>query len=199
MGLSDLFENAGEKLRKATLYAWDTGEGDKMTKRLLALLIMLLIACFALTGCGGNDNDDSSGKEKKKEPTEVVNKATPTGDAQAVPTDSPSPTDTSAPTITPVPTDSPAVETPTPEPTATSTPTPEPTATSTPTPEPTATSTPTPEPTATSTPTPIPLKDVAIDGKNFPDSVFRKYVSDHFDTNRDGKLNEEEIKNATVI
>ena len=170
----------------------------KKSKKTLAFtVLMILIVCFIFVGCKGDDK--STDKEREQNPTETVNETAPTGDAQTIPTDSPSPTDTTVPTITPVPTDSPPVETPTPELIATSTPTPEPTATSTPTPEPTATSTPTPEPTATSTPTPIPLKDVAIDGNNFPDSVFRKYVSDHFDTNRDGKLNEEEIKNATVI
>ena len=151
----------------------------RRNQRILRWLLLLFITCFTFVGC--KRDDESTDKKKEQNPTETVNETTPTGDVQAVPTDSPH------------------VETPTPELTATSTPTPEPTATSTPTPEPTATSTPTPEPTATSTPTPIPLKDVAIDGNNFPDSVFRKYISNHFDTNRDGKLNGEEIKKATII
>ncbi|MCB0130672.1 MAG: carbohydrate binding domain-containing protein, partial [Caldilineaceae bacterium] len=66
----------------------------------------------------------------------------------ATDTPTPEPVDTETPTPEPA-----ATETPTPEPVDTETPTPEPAATETPTPEPVATETPTPEPAATETPT----------------------------------------------
>ncbi len=42
------------------------------------------------------------------------------------------------------------------------------------------------------------LADVAIDEKHFPDTAFRKVVSD-FDTNHNGKLSDAEIANVTSI
>ena len=42
-------------------------------------------------------------------------------------------------------------------------------------------------------------KTVAIDRKNFPDKVFRAYVSENFDKNKDGKLSSKEISKAKVI
>ena len=41
--------------------------------------------------------------------------------------------------------------------------------------------------------------DVAINEKNFPDPVFRKYVSDTFDTNGNGYLSKDEIAAVTKI
>uniref|UniRef100_UPI002729940A leucine-rich repeat domain-containing protein n=1 Tax=uncultured Clostridium sp. TaxID=59620 RepID=UPI002729940A len=41
--------------------------------------------------------------------------------------------------------------------------------------------------------------EVAIDETNFPDAVFKKYVSDNFDNNNDGVLSEDEINEATEI
>ncbi|MBQ2062737.1 MAG: immunoglobulin domain-containing protein [Oscillospiraceae bacterium] len=41
--------------------------------------------------------------------------------------------------------------------------------------------------------------DVAVSAANFPDSVFRAYVSDNFDTNSDGKLSTAEIAAAKEI
>ena len=41
--------------------------------------------------------------------------------------------------------------------------------------------------------------DVAIDEANFPDSVFREYVSSNFDTDSDGMLSEEEIARVRSI
>lgn len=41
--------------------------------------------------------------------------------------------------------------------------------------------------------------NIAIDAANFPDSVFRTYVSDNFDTDKDGNLSEREIKAARTI
>lgn len=41
--------------------------------------------------------------------------------------------------------------------------------------------------------------DVAINSTNFPDSVFRSYVSNTFDTNNNGRLSSYEIENATEI
>lgn len=35
--------------------------------------------------------------------------------------------------------------------------------------------------------------DLAINVANFPDAAFRQYVSDKFDTNKDGKLSSTEI------
>lgn len=42
-------------------------------------------------------------------------------------------------------------------------------------------------------------KTVAIDRKNFPDKVFRAYVSENFDKNKDGKLSSKEISKARLI
>ena len=42
-------------------------------------------------------------------------------------------------------------------------------------------------------------KTVAIDRKNFPDKVFRAYVSENFDKNKDGKLSSKEISKARFI
>ncbi len=41
--------------------------------------------------------------------------------------------------------------------------------------------------------------DVAIDAENFPDSVFRDYVSKNFDKDKNGSLSEEEINNVETI
>ena len=41
--------------------------------------------------------------------------------------------------------------------------------------------------------------DVAINATNFPDEIFRQYVKDNFDTNKDGKLDSKEIANAKYI
>ena len=41
--------------------------------------------------------------------------------------------------------------------------------------------------------------DVKINEKNFPDSVFRDYVKENFDKNKDGKLSSSEVKNATSV
>ena len=41
--------------------------------------------------------------------------------------------------------------------------------------------------------------DVKINKTNFPDAVFRKYVSENFDKNKDKKLSKSEIKNAKKI
>ena len=41
--------------------------------------------------------------------------------------------------------------------------------------------------------------EVAIDKANFPDDVFRKYVSDTFDTVKDGVLSQDEISKVTTI
>ena len=40
---------------------------------------------------------------------------------------------------------------------------------------------------------------VAIDETNFPDEIFREYVSSNFDSNKDGNLDSEEINNVTDI
>ena len=42
-------------------------------------------------------------------------------------------------------------------------------------------------------------KTVAINKTNFPDAVFREYVSNNFDTNNDGKLTDAEAKAVTNI
>lgn len=42
-------------------------------------------------------------------------------------------------------------------------------------------------------------KTVAINEKNFPDTNFRSYVSENFDTNKDGKLSKKERKAVTKI
>ena len=84
--------------------------------------------------------------------------------------------------------------------------TPSPDVTSAPdaTPTPTLTSTPaaTPTPTPTSTPVPTELPDtsgICIDASNFPDEIFRTYVSNEFDTNSDGYLSEKEVNNAVTV
>ena len=41
--------------------------------------------------------------------------------------------------------------------------------------------------------------DVAISSSNFPDSVFRSYISSNFDTDNDGRLSDSEISAVTVI
>ena len=41
--------------------------------------------------------------------------------------------------------------------------------------------------------------NIAIDVANFPDSIFRTYVSDNFDTDKDGALSESEIKAAKTV
>ena len=41
--------------------------------------------------------------------------------------------------------------------------------------------------------------DVAINEKNFPDKVFRKYVKEKFDTNKDNKLSSKEIAKAEEV
>ena len=40
---------------------------------------------------------------------------------------------------------------------------------------------------------------VAVDETNFPDEVFRNYVSENFDTDKSGDLSEEEINGVTKI
>ena len=40
---------------------------------------------------------------------------------------------------------------------------------------------------------------VAVDEQNFPDGVFRSYVSDNFDEDGDGYLCDAEIENANTI
>ena len=40
---------------------------------------------------------------------------------------------------------------------------------------------------------------VQIDETNFPDAVFRGYVSEHFDTDKDGILSNSEILNAKEV
>ncbi|MCF0146129.1 MAG: hypothetical protein HUJ73_06035 [Eubacterium sp.] len=40
---------------------------------------------------------------------------------------------------------------------------------------------------------------IAVNETNFPDSVFRSYVKDNFDTDADGSLSESEIQNITYI
>ena len=40
---------------------------------------------------------------------------------------------------------------------------------------------------------------VALDEVNFPDETFRKYLSDHFDTDGDGVLSNREILNIKEI
>ena len=41
--------------------------------------------------------------------------------------------------------------------------------------------------------------EVALNAANFPDANFRSYLSEYFDTNRDGKFSEEELNNVTRI
>ena len=43
------------------------------------------------------------------------------------------------------------------------------------------------------------IDGVPIDEEHFPDENFRSYVKDNFDTDNDGVLNSDEIKNATVL
>lgn len=40
---------------------------------------------------------------------------------------------------------------------------------------------------------------IVINSNNFPDNIFRNYVSINFDTDKDGMLSEEEISAATNI
>lgn len=42
-------------------------------------------------------------------------------------------------------------------------------------------------------------EEVEINSTNFPDAIFRQYVSDECDTNGDGKLSSSEISNVTNI
>ncbi|MBQ9904920.1 MAG: hypothetical protein IJM47_09065, partial [Synergistaceae bacterium] len=42
-------------------------------------------------------------------------------------------------------------------------------------------------------------KTVAINKTNFPDAVFREYVSNNFDTNKDGKLTDAEAKTVRQL
>ena len=42
-------------------------------------------------------------------------------------------------------------------------------------------------------------EDVAIDDTNFPDEIFRNYVSEKFDKNADGVLQRSELDKATSI
>lgn len=60
---------------------------------------------------------------------------------------------------------------------------------------PTATTTPSPEPTPTDTPTPTPTPDlrIAVNRKNFPDSAFRNYILDHFDTDYDDMVSPNDL------
>jgi hypothetical protein len=46
---------------------------------------------------------------------------------------------------------------------------------------------------------PVKAATVTIDATNFPDQVFRDYVSATFDSDKDGSLNDAEIQNATSI
>lgn len=41
--------------------------------------------------------------------------------------------------------------------------------------------------------------DVKIDTQNFPDETFRKYVTQHFDSNKDDALSPEEIAAAKIV
>ncbi len=41
--------------------------------------------------------------------------------------------------------------------------------------------------------------DVAIDETNFPDETFRSYISENYDTDKNGVLSSEEIENATEL
>lgn len=41
--------------------------------------------------------------------------------------------------------------------------------------------------------------DVAIDETNFPDEIFRDYISENFDTDKNGSLSAEEIENASEL
>ena len=41
--------------------------------------------------------------------------------------------------------------------------------------------------------------DIAIDETNFPDEAFRGYISENYDTDKNGSLSDEEIENATEL
>ena len=138
---------------------------------------------------------------------------TPTPSPTSAPTSAPTEAPTPEPTSTPTPTPALApTAAPTPEPTTTPAPTPtitptaaltqEPTTIPTPTQTlaPTATPTPTPTLSPTPVPTPVTKAEVEINETNFPDSVFRDYVKESFDTNADGKLSEAEceVRNIEV-
>ena len=43
------------------------------------------------------------------------------------------------------------------------------------------------------------LADVVVNETNFPDAVFRAYVSDNFDTDHNGSLSAAEIKAAEIV
>ena len=64
---------------------------------------------------------------------------------------------------------------------------------------PTETTAPIATPTETPIPTPTPEPGLVIDRKNFPDSGFRDYVLDHFDSDYDEVLSDEEIQNVKAI
>ena len=64
-----------------------------------------------------------------------------------------------------------------------------------PTVAPTANIAPSLEPTPTDTPTPTPTPDlrIAVDRKNFPDSTFRNYILDHFDSDYDNMVSSDDL------
>jgi len=45
----------------------------------------------------------------------------------------------------------------------------------------------------------IAFKEIDINANNFPDDVFRQYVSDNFDTDKSGTLSYDELNNAKII
>lgn len=95
-----------------------------MKKRVFALLLILLMACFALTACGEDDDDDDTSSRKKTRDKEVTEKVTPTDKeeptgypAQNPDYDDPGSVDEPTPTPDAEPTVEPTVEpTATPEP-----------------------------------------------------------------------------------
>ncbi len=64
---------------------------------------------------------------------------------------------------------------------------------------PTESPTPTVSPTDTPIPTPTPEPGIAINRKNFPDSGFRDYILDHFDTDYNELLSDEECQKVKTI
>ena len=64
---------------------------------------------------------------------------------------------------------------------------------------PTETPTATDAPTSTPTPTPTPDTRLAVNRANFPDSGFRNYILDHFDSDYDEMLSEDELSKITSI
>ena len=119
---------------------------------------------------------------------------TPTKTPTPTPTNTPTPTPTNTPTPTPTNTPTPTpTNTPTPTPTNTPTPTP----TNTPMPTPTNTPTPTPTNTPTPTPTNTPI-EIPIDSEHFPDDIFREYVENEFDNNKNGYLSNSEVDAVTI-